>query len=186
MGFGAILSGAGLLASAIGGSKKKHEEQVTQKTGFEALPKEVQSFLMDTYLPQVEALAASPYRNVPMVRATNPATDPFASRALWDLQKYSDATGGLFSPYGEQRKTPDVSSDAPGVAFSSSLAQQYLDSLMSPRGGMNTPAYNVINQGLSAENYTIDDLGAALQQQGYHAQSTPSQINFDMLLEALS
>jgi hypothetical protein len=98
---GSILSGAGAIAGLLGGSKKQGASQ--QLTGFQAMPKEVQDALLKQYLPAVNDQFNAPYQAIPMQRATNPAGDPFASQALYDLQNFSDMQGGYFTPYSLQQ-----------------------------------------------------------------------------------
>lgn len=98
-GTAAILGGAGALASAFGGSKKQTTSE--NLSGYQALPKEVQDLLIEQYLPKAQATLDMPYQNIPMQRAQNPAGDPFASQALYDLQMFSDAAGGYFTPYNQ-------------------------------------------------------------------------------------
>lgn len=90
--------GAGALASAFGKDKKQVASE--NKTGYQALPKEIQDLLIQQYLPKAQSTLNMPYQNIPMQRYEgNPQTDPFASQGLADLQKFSDAAGGYFSPY---------------------------------------------------------------------------------------
>lgn len=97
IGTASALVGAGALASAFGGKKQQTTQQ--QQTGFQALPQEVQDLLLQQYLPKAQSTLNMPYQNIPMQRAVNPAGDPFASQGMWDLQKFSDAAGGLFTPF---------------------------------------------------------------------------------------
>ncbi len=94
MGFGSILAGAGAIAGALG--KDKQKAQATG--GYATLPDDVKKAYEQTFLPGVMDWYDDPYYNVPMRRYDE--TDPmFKSRALSDVQQWSDAVGGLFSPY---------------------------------------------------------------------------------------
>lgn len=94
--FGSILKGVGLASSILGGDGKQ-EAQVTG--GFGALPQEVQDAYLDTYLPDVLGYYDDPFYNIPMSRYQGDPNDPFYNPALAQVQQYSDAIGGLFSPY---------------------------------------------------------------------------------------
>lgn len=83
-------------AGAIAASKGQKAAQPEQ-TGFNGMPDEVKKVFLQTYLPAVTANAAKPYIPPPMRRVNAPSS-PFDSQELYDLQKYSDATGGLFTP----------------------------------------------------------------------------------------
>jgi hypothetical protein len=115
------LLGAGALASAFGGSKKQTTSE--NLSGYKALPKEVQDLLIQQYLPKAQSTLNMPYQNIPMQRATNPEGDPFASQGLWDLQKFSDAAGGYFSPF-----TPGAPAGQVNMPSYQGAAQQLLQS----------------------------------------------------------
>ncbi|KPJ66523.1 MAG: hypothetical protein AMJ43_07775 [Coxiella sp. DG_40] len=99
-----ILSAIGTVASSVAASEAD-EGAEPSVSGFEALPEEVQEIYLQQILPQIASSYTMPYTTLPMQRVTEPtAGDPFASQALWDLQRYSDqlvAQGGspLFSQY---------------------------------------------------------------------------------------
>lgn len=107
--FGSILSGVGAIAGAIGAAKGKKGEAPAQQ-GFAALPEKVQKAWMDTYLPEVLKLYQQPRATIPMERAPNPEGNPFASKALYDFQQYSDRmrnqTGQGFFPQPQYQQPP--------------------------------------------------------------------------------
>ena len=110
---GKIMEGGGALTSAIGGGMKNKGETVG-KQGFEATPKEMRDAWLKTWLPEVLAQNQKERTPWPMKRATDPATDPFAPRGLWEFQQYNDdlkrQTGrGFFDPV--TISTPTASSD---------------------------------------------------------------------------
>lgn len=85
---------AGIAGSVFGGKDNK----ALPTSGFGTLPKAVQDAWLKTYLPDVQEQYNAPFQPLPMTRAVDPSTDPFASQGLYDLQQYSDAIGGLFTP----------------------------------------------------------------------------------------
>lgn len=152
IGTATALAGAGALASAFGGSKKQVASE--NLSGYQALPKEVQDLLIEQYLPKAQATLNMPYQNIPMQRAQNPAGDPFASQGLYDLQKFSDAAGGYFTPYnqgadgqvsmgayqgaaGNRAAQPMQSPDSMAAAQQADemLVNQYLNGLRQGQGG---------------------------------------------------
>lgn len=190
---GAVLSGAGLLASAFGGSKDPAQAQ----SGFQAYPQEVKDLLLEDYLPQLKEYMAGGYQAIPMKRAVNPAQDPFASQALWELQQYSDQLGGsgLFNNQQAQPQTPQVDPNAGNA----SLAQQYLMGIAgggNPRGqmirgqtmsGFGGDVATMIGQNIAGGQYSMADLGRELSNQGFgKTQFNPTAINYDSLLKALA
>lgn len=161
VGTATALVGAGALASAFGGSKKQVASENLQ--GYQALPKEVQDLLIQQYLPKAQATLNMPYQNIPMQRYdANPQSDPFASQGLADLQKFSDAAGGYFTPYdptGQANKVnmPSYQGAAGNVVAqpiqpmqsamatdtSNASIQQYLDSQKGTNGRNNEMAYRI-------------------------------------------
>lgn len=103
--FSAIAGGLGLLGSVLGNKNKGAEPS---KSGFAALPKEVQNAYLDTYLPDVLEQYKQPFQAIPMARVEDTG-DPFQSQALLDLQQYSDDIGGLFTPYGDMQNQTTAS-----------------------------------------------------------------------------
>ena len=113
----------GFLSSLLGGGGKS----VAQPTsGYGTLPKEVQSFLLDSYFPRVEQVFNAPYQSVPTKRASiegEAGFDPiFSSYALSDWQKASDAAGGYFSPLSTAQKAAPAAA-APAAPAASSMGQ---------------------------------------------------------------
>lgn len=182
-----LLVGAGAIASAFGGKKK----QVTQETqsGFQALPKEVQDLLLNSYLPKVQNTLDMPYQAIPMQRAENPAGDPFASKALWDLQNFSDAAGGYFTPLQAGSMAPNPASyqgaagSKPAMPASNNapaggdLAAQWLSALSAPgnagtRGTWAGNRYsgdiaNALKVQIANGSLTMADINKALTSKGY-------------------
>lgn len=194
MNLGGILSGGAALIGALGG-KNDSKQQVTSQTGFQALPKQVQDFLLQQQLPKIQEQANAPYAAVPMQRVKNPAGDPFGSQGLYDLQKYSDAVGGLFNPIGLRPGGMQGQSQAPqnpnaAAMGNQQLAQQFLAS--APQGSFagGTPVFrgmNDLQSGMSQGRYGLAELGQALSGQGYgQTQFQPSGINFGLLAQTLA
>lgn len=102
--FGEILAGAGALSSILGGSKGKM--QALPQSGYGALPEKVQDIWMDSFIPGVQDVFDAGPRMVPLQRAANPATDPFASRAAHNFQQYSDSVGGFFPRPAMRQQAP--------------------------------------------------------------------------------
>jgi hypothetical protein len=186
IGTASAIAGAGALASAFGGSKKQKVQE--QKTGFQAYPKEVQDYLLNTYLPRVQAEATQPYQAIPMRRAANPQNDPFASKGLYELQQFSDAQGGYFTPYtqgGEINQAsygqPQQQQPAAQGGGSSSLAQMYINSLINSGNNQNKALGQMMLDNVGAGTYGFDKIGNVLNQIGYGTKtfdlrSTPSDL----------
>jgi len=192
-GTAAVLTGAGALASAFGGSKKQTTSE--NLSGYQALPKEVQDLLIQQYLPKAQATLNMPYQNIPMQRYEgNPQSDPFASQGLADLQKFSDAAGGYFTPYNPNEMANKVSmasyqgaagsgsaqpmqTPMPNGSFQSDemLVNQYLAGL--PQGGGRAGDVGAsLNRFITGGVIKPKDLAAALKSGGYKAGS-PSDPN---------
>lgn len=82
------LSAVGAVTSLFGGSKNKSQQPAV--SGFAAKPQAAQDALLKTFLPAALEQYAKPREALPSMRAVDPATDPFASQALWELQQYRD------------------------------------------------------------------------------------------------
>lgn len=190
---GEFITGASLLASALGGSKDPAQSQ----TGFNAYPQQVKDLLIEDYLPQLKEYMAGGYQAIPMKRAVNPAQDPFASQALWELQQYSDQLGG--SGLFNNQQMPQQAPQADPSAGNAALAQQYLMGISggsNPRGQWVTgglsptlggDVVNLINRGISGGQYSMADLGRELAAQGFgKTQFNPTAINYNDLLKALA
>lgn len=192
-GISAGLLGAGALASAFGGSKKQTTSE--NLSGYQALPKEVQDLLIEQYLPKAQATLNMPYQNIPMQRAQNPAGDPFASQALYDLQNFSDAAGGYFTPYNQGGNGTVNMASYQGAAGAGSaqpmqtpipngslqsdemLANQYLAGLPTGGGRMGGIT-DSINARMKGGQFTASDLAKAIKAGGYKAggQSDPNLV----------
>lgn len=96
--FGEAMALASLAASAFG---KKKDKPATSESGFAAMPPEVQRIFLETYLPGAQKQFEKPYQAPPMKRVNRPSSI-FDSQGLYDLQQYSDAAGGLFTPLSKQ------------------------------------------------------------------------------------
>lgn len=86
--FGSILSS--IVGAAAGGIGSKSSKQPDQKSGYYAFPSFIQEDLKDTYHPMAQGELQQPYQPVSTMRANDPASDPFASQALWRLQQQAD------------------------------------------------------------------------------------------------
>jgi len=180
-GIGEGLAVAGIASSLVGGSKG----QKTPASGFYALPGEVQDAYLKTYLPAVMDVYNQGYQGIPMARVSAP-TSPFDSKALYQLQQYSDAIGGLFSPYGRGNKAKsDAEKQAQeAAAKKQSLAQQYLSAMSAnpyaARGArLSDGSFSgEIGQNLQSQGISMDKLGSALEKIGYGTGITnPYAIN---------
>jgi len=186
------LGGAAL--SAFGGKDKKTTSE--SKSGFQALPKEVQDFLLESYLPQVQERFASPYQAIPMQRAPDPSGDPFASQALYDLQQFSDVKGGYFTPrngglnqasYGNTGGLPSVpKTEGTGDA----IVDQFLAAMGSGAGrgeyvSKGKYAGDVgrdISRGIETGGISRSGLESALQSQNYGAGVPITGIDLERLI----
>jgi len=180
--FGSILGGVGALASAFGGKDKQTTS--SRVDGFQALPKEVQDMLLESYLPKVQNILNMPYQAIPMQRAMNPAGDPFASKGMWDLQNFSDAAGGYFTPFsagptggvnaasyaGAAGSQPQPAQNATGGApTGNAVAAQYLAEIQkSPQTGGLAKQLQVM---LANGSLTMEDLGRGLSSRGYMSKT---------------
>jgi hypothetical protein len=96
---GSLLSIGGALIGGLAG-KGKTEAASAPQGGFATLPKAVQDAYLNTYLPDVLKAYDAPRTPIPLARATEPGS-VFDSKALAELQQFSDAVGGYFSPTGQ-------------------------------------------------------------------------------------
>lgn len=209
VGLAAIALGAGAISSLIGASKG-NKGQAPEKTGFQALPPEVQQWLLENYLPQVQEYADMPYQAIPMQRAGNPMTDPFASQGLADLQAFSDAAGGYFTPHvpGAGPGIPEAAAPSYGTAAppasspdgssTMDIASQYLMGLEAPQagsargyytgGGFSGDVAAALRNQISSGGLTLSQLGKALSSTGYgqgNSNSSPMNVDFAALDAAL-
>lgn len=90
-----VLGLASMGSSLLGGLFGDDEPTAmpTQQTGFAALPPEVQKAYLNLYLPEVLNQFQGKYYGMPMGQAP---TGPFSSQELQNLQRYSNAVGGIF------------------------------------------------------------------------------------------
>lgn len=121
----AALAGASLVASTFGQDKAEPSQQ---KTGFQALPDEVKKVFLDTYLPGVMQQFNKPYQP-PATRRVDKPSSIFDSQELYDLQKYSDATGGIYNqpkPMANSQPAPAQSTPFPTSSWEDiTLADKY-------------------------------------------------------------
>jgi len=118
------LTGAGLLGGLFGGKKGVS----SGASGFAAMPEAVQQAYLKTYLPAILQNYNAGYQSIPMQRVQAPSS-PFDSRAMYDLQQYSDALGGYFSPMGGQGQQVNPNTASPVNDSSSPVNDAYLESL---------------------------------------------------------
>lgn len=192
-----MVAAAGVAVSAVGtaaniaGSKGGKSNGAPSQSGFSALPKSVQDAWLNTYLPKAMTASQLPYQSVPMQRATNPANDPFASQALWDLQRYSDAKGGMFSPMmgGAARSAPtpavapNTSSAIGGDPRAQYLANAYLSALTSNQS--MSPVYQMLSQKIGNNPSQLSTMGNTLSQQNYNPSMGSGGVNVNAILAAL-
>lgn len=187
----AITAAGSYLSSKNAGKGAKPEAQ-----GFAALPKSVQDAWLNTYLPKAMAASQLPYQAIPMQRATNPANDPFASQALWDLQRYSDAKGGLFSPMmagssptaGAPAAAPSAASPGAGMGGdprAQYLANQYLSAFTAPGQSALNPVYQMLSQKVGNNPAQLSAMGNVLSQQNYNPGMGSGGVNVNAILAAL-
>ena len=166
---------AAAIGGALGGLLSGDKGAQETKTGILAAPKEVQDAILKIFLPALLAQFEAPRRNIPLTRAVDPATDPFASRALFELQQFSDLQpGGLFGnlPLTEEQKAAakeEAEEDelAQSQATSSQLAQQFLGQVATGIGGGSGIPISGAGGGLLAQAAGGQlDLGALGQQLG--------------------
>lgn len=159
VGTGAAILGASALASAFGGKKSSTTQQ--SASGFESLPQPLQDLLMQQYLPKAQSTLNMPYQTVPMQRAQDPAGNPFASQGLWDLQKFSDAAGGLFTPYSGgangQVNAGSYQGAAGNIQANGGSAQPAMNPAMGGAGGGAMPPG--MGSGLSVVNVANNQSG---------------------------
>lgn len=152
MDFGAALGGLGSILGGMGGKKQKAQPT----SGYATLPQPVKDAYEKTYLPAVMDYFNSPYHNTPMIRAEAFESDPrFASKAAQRAQEYSDAIGGLFTPYDNGKGDAIGAASTSGASGAGSLSDLYgmmmLQSLAG-QGGMyetkqNTPWLRLLESG---------------------------------------
>lgn len=198
------MMGASLASSALGAMKgNKDATGGGSQSGFAALPKEVQDFLLQTYLPKVQNYANMPFQAAPMQRADTSGNDIFASQGLSDLQKFSDAAGGYFTPYspmgakgnggiqgalpsyGMGSANPNTAPTASNGTDPSALASQYLSQVNGANRGSPYANQRGISNAVSTGMYSLPQLGQALSSSGYSAGSSPGTIDLAALSKAL-
>lgn len=80
------------LGSAAGGAIGGGEAMEGQGAqGFYALPKSVQDSWLNSYMPAAQAEFEKAYTPVPLAQYTTPASDPFYSQGMADLQAHVNA-----------------------------------------------------------------------------------------------
>lgn len=153
MPFGSIISaGASLLGGALGGGKS---ELVGQKDPFLTLPKEAQDLWLKSVLPGAESSTTGrEFRPLPMKRAEAPTT-PFDSQMLYELQKYSDRMGGLFSPLYQGQETRNNAAEQ--EAASRAMMQSLRDEMMG-REFIKSIAGTKGYGGINLQDYSSDEL----------------------------
>ncbi len=118
------LMGTSMLSSLFGGKKGVS----SGASGFAAMPEAVQQAYLNTYLPGVLQNYNTGYQSMPMQRVQAPSS-PFDSRAMYDLQQYSDALGGYFSPMQGQGQQTNPNTTNPVNDSSSPVNDAYMESL---------------------------------------------------------
>lgn len=95
--FGEILSGVSAVAGLL---DKGGKVQQAPTSGYQTYPQWLKDIYEQTAKPAILKQFNQPYQVLPMARYEADPNDPFTSKALLELQAYSDATGGFFNPYG--------------------------------------------------------------------------------------
>ena len=137
-----ISGGASLLGGLFGGND--YTPQQTGASGFAALPQEVQQAYLKQFLPQAQNIFNSPYATTPLGQAGN---GQFDSRALQELQQYSNQNGGLFAggtgvrPLGQVEPFNETQQNALGQ-----FGQGYGNFLQNQGQYMNPYQQMVLNQ----------------------------------------
>lgn len=152
----------GSLISGLGG-KSKGEASSAVQGGFDALPDAVKTAYLNTYLPDVLKQYNAPREPIPLVRANEPTT-PFDSVELYNLQQFSDAVGGYFSPMGQslqQTYNPQPAAAAPAnpQAGNLAMAREWAQAL-TPYGGAQGLSQQSINQ-IRSRVGSMDEAGLA-------------------------
>src|SRR5690606_22054976 len=101
---------------------------------------------LNVALPKILGLADRPYQSLPMERV-GPPSSIFDSQGLYDLQRYSDSIGGLFSPLGGANKT-QAKAD-PNAAILSQLDFAALVKAINPMFGMTNTSGQLVSGGAS-------------------------------------
>lgn len=163
-GIGGALSGVGAIAGAMG----KDKQAAQPVSGYATLPKPVRDAYERVYLPGVLDYFDNPFYNIPMKRYEN--TDPiFGSQALRDVQQWSDAVGGLFSPYKTGDEDPEnqysPEQQAMWAAMMDEMFGRQMVSQQAGPGGMYMTKANIpwqqFQQGASAADFA--ELGKLLE-----------------------
>lgn len=104
----AVIGSAAIGALGNKANKQKNGGQVDPYTFFP----EVKDAIKTNVLPRAAELANTPYPALPMRRAIDPANDPFASRALFELQMAKD-----FQAKNAKPNIPAPAQNAPADAL---------------------------------------------------------------------
>lgn len=182
----ALMIGGSLL-SGLGG-KSKGEATSAVSGGFDALPEQVKTAYLNTYLPDVIKQYNTPREPIPLVRANEPQS-PFDSVELYNLQQFSDAVGGYFSPMGQslqQTYNPQPAQQTPAAnpqQGNIDLARQYM-SMLAPGGSRGAAlsqldVNNARQRMLGFDDAKLADIGAMIAANGglQKAVSAPMMIN---------
>lgn len=177
----------GSLISGLGG-KSKGEATSAVSGGFDALPDAVKTAYLNTYLPDVLKQYNTPREPIPLVRANEPTT-PFDSVELYNLQQFSDAVGGYFSPMGQslqQTYNPQPAQQAPAAnpqQGNIDLARQYMSMLSPIEGNGNSLSQMQVNAArqrmLGFDDARMADIGAMIAANGglQKAVASPLMVN---------
>jgi hypothetical protein len=94
--FGKILGGISAVSGLL---DKGGKVQSSPTSGYETYPKWLKDIFEKTAAPAIMESFNKPYEVLPMARYEADPNDPFTSKALLEMQAYSDASGGFFKPY---------------------------------------------------------------------------------------
>lgn len=79
------------VAGAVVGGLTNKSKSPSTVSGYDMAPAASRERYKDTILPKADALLSQKFPAAPKQRAVNPAIDPFASQAMYDLQMYRDS-----------------------------------------------------------------------------------------------
>lgn len=144
----------GSAALGIAGEVQGPNVQAMPQSGYETYPDWLKEIYEETYAPAMLEQFNEPFRQQPMQRYTADPDDPFASQAMLGLQEYSDAIGGLFTPYTDYAATPEgpamqepamaepVTAEVPATT-QAAIDEAMLAAAMPGNGQMNTRLYQL-------------------------------------------
>ena len=131
------IAGAQAAGSLMGAMDGGGDMKQAPTSGYQTYPQWLKDIYEETAAPAILEQYNKPYQTLPMARYDADPNDPFTSKALLDYQAFSDATGGMFTPYGAQQMGGNSGADQAAAMQSfrdEMLGRQFLEGLAGQKG----------------------------------------------------